>query len=51
MSVNSTDVVTLHNEIRRYTGEHARHAHDYVQIMFALRGRMELEIGGHGAFC
>ncbi|MDD5030066.1 MAG: AraC family transcriptional regulator [Rhodoferax sp.] len=43
-------MVPLRSEIRRYTGEHARHVHDYVQIMFALQGRMELEIGAHGAF-
>lgn len=36
--------------MRRYDGEHARHTHDYVQIMFALRGRMELELVGHCAF-
>lgn len=36
--------------IRRYSPEHACHAHDYVQIMFAVQGRMELELGGHCAF-
>ncbi|MDD5028085.1 MAG: AraC family transcriptional regulator [Rhodoferax sp.] len=40
----------LSSGIRYYNGEHARHTHDYVQIMFALRGRMELELGGHCAF-
>jgi AraC-like DNA-binding protein len=40
----------LSSGIRRYSGERSSHAHEHVQIMFALRGRMELEIGGHGAF-
>ena len=40
----------LASGIRRYSGERSSHAHEHVQIMFALRGRMELEIGGHGAF-
>lgn len=36
--------------IRRYHGEYAAHAHDYVQVMFATDGRLELEIAGKAAF-
>lgn len=36
--------------VRRYLGEYSAHAHDYVQIMFALDGRLELEIAGKAAF-
>jgi len=50
MTEDSTELSKFYSGIRTYTGEHVLHAHDYVQIMFAIRGRMELEIGGHFAF-
>ena len=36
--------------VRRYSGEHMAHAHEHAQILYALQGRMELEVGGHAAF-
>ena len=36
--------------VRRYSGEHQSHAHDHVQILYALQGRMELELNGHAGY-
>jgi len=32
--------------VRRYDGVHHAHAHDFAQILYALDGRMELDIAG-----
>lgn len=36
--------------VRRYSGEHTAHAHDHAQVLYALAGRMELEVAGRAAF-
>lgn len=40
------DLVGVRSSIRRYDGRHLSHSHGYAQVMFALNGRMELEIAG-----
>lgn len=50
MTSDISDIAPPYSGIRRYNGEYASHAHDHMQIMFALRGRMELEICGHSSF-
>lgn len=36
--------------VRCYSGEHAAHAHGHAQVLYALHGRMELEVAGRAAF-
>ena len=36
--------------VRRYAGEHQSHAHAHAQVLYALEGRMELEVAGRAAF-
>jgi AraC-like DNA-binding protein len=36
--------------VRHYSGEHAAHVHPYAQVLFALHGRMELEVNGRSSF-
>ena len=50
MQVNQSQFDGVWSGTRRYNGEYLSHEHGHVQMMFALRGRMELEIGGHSAF-
>ena len=36
--------------IRSYSGEQTVHAHDYAQVLFAWRGRMDIEVGACADF-
>ena len=36
--------------IRAYSGEQTVHAHDHAQVLFAWRGRMDLQIGAAAGF-
>jgi len=36
--------------VRAYSGEQTVHSHDHAQVLFAWRGRMELEVGASAGF-
>lgn len=36
--------------IRAYSGEQTVHSHDYAQVLFAWRGRMDIEVGASADF-
>ena len=36
--------------VRSYSGEQTVHSHDYAQVLFAWRGRMEIEVGASSHF-
>ena len=36
--------------LRSYSGEHTQHSHEHAQVLFAWRGRMELEIDAAAGF-
>lgn len=44
-------LVTIDCSLRHYHGEHAAHAHDgHAQMLYALHGRMELEVNGRNSY-
>ena len=36
--------------LRSYSGEQTVHSHDYAQVLFAWRGRMDIEVGASADF-
>lgn len=48
-----SDHAALHEpqlSIRAYSGEQTVHEHDYAQVLFAWRGRMDIEVGASADF-
>jgi AraC-like DNA-binding protein/quercetin dioxygenase-like cupin family protein len=50
MSRNTQPDFEAQCSVRRYSGEHHAHEHGFAQILYALDGCMELDIGGRAAF-
>lgn len=46
---HASPLLEPHYSVRRYDGVHHAHAHDFAQILYALDGRMELDIAGRAA--